>query len=69
MASKKSGRELMEATKAEAEIELIVILHPKKVTPKSFKGTRQQYLNRVTKIAMRDIKSALLVKSTVFVQS
>lgn len=52
-----------------ADVTIVVVLHPKKVTPKSFKGTRAEYVDRVTKIAMRDIKSALLVRSDVFVQS
>jgi hypothetical protein len=44
---------------------LLVTLHIRKTTPKSWKGTRAAYVKRVTEIAMRDVKSGLLVRSSV----
>lgn len=66
MANKKLSPGKWGSVKSEA-ITLVVVLHPKKSTPKGL--TRQQYLDRVTRVAMKTIKSELLVRSTVLVQS
>lgn len=49
-------------------VTIVVTLFPKKVMGKSWTGTRQQYIDRVTRVAIANMKSALLVRSKIVVK-